>query len=57
MGHNDDNVLTGLDYATTPLTELIKHPDFNNHAMNIIAKIMSMSTKQIERLTVLEADK
>lgn len=51
------DVLTGLDYATVPIEKLIKHPNFNNRAMNIIMKIMSMSTKQIEQLNILEGDK
>lgn len=48
------DVLTGRDYCEAPLSDLIKHPNYSNHAMRIVAKIYSMTTEQIEKINLLE---
>lgn len=45
--------LTGHDYLTVPLTELVKHPDFSPHAMRVVIAISEMTTAKLEDLDII----
>jgi hypothetical protein len=42
--------LTGVDYITRPLLELMSHPDFSKEAMHTMAHISGMNNDQLEKL-------
>lgn len=47
--------LTGADYATRPIAELINHPDYSPHARRVVQRVLSMNTSQLENLNLVEA--
>lgn len=48
----DEEELTGRDYWETPMSDIMKHPDFSPHAMRVVSAIMSMTTAQLESLNL-----
>lgn len=44
--------LTGLDYITKSVSDLIQHKDYSAHAMRVLGAILEMSTEQLERIPI-----
>ena len=42
--------LTGYDYLNTPMTQLIKHPDFSPQAMRAVATMSTMTSDQLKKI-------
>lgn len=49
--------LTGIDYFTIPIPELVKHSEFSNRAMLTIIAISEMTTEQLETLVLMKKEK
>lgn len=47
-----DDKLTGHDYMTRAVLELQSHPDFNPHAMRVVAYIAKMTNEQLEHIDI-----
>lgn len=44
--------LTGMDYLTMTVTELVQYPNFSQHAFRVMTEIANMTTEEIENLDV-----
>lgn len=48
----DDEQLTGHDYVTRPYIELQGHSDFNEMAYRVATEVRTMTTRELELLSV-----
>lgn len=48
----DKDKLMGIDYLTTPVTELCNHPDYSPHAMEVVHTIAQMNTEQLDEIQI-----
>lgn len=49
-----DKPLTFMDYWKTPVKELTKHPEFSQHAFNVVNSITYLTTKELEKIDIVK---